>query len=281
MITGKKSRAPTLSHLARTIFRNAERHNVFGAAAELAYYFTLSLFPMLIFLTSLVGFLSGPRESILGGMSKVMPPDALGAVKAALDDAVSNRGGGLLSIGILGTIWAASAGVSALMSTLNTVFDVRETRSYWRVKAIAIALTLAISLLVLDGVILVMFGDQFGNWAGAKLKLGGSMTQVVSVLDYVIGLLLLLAGIQVTYYFGPNTTQEWRWITAGGIFAVFAGVVVSVAFSIYLRFAPSYSATYGSLGAVIVLMLWLYLMGLVIMLGAEVNREWEKLKPGI
>src|SRR5262249_8624376 len=163
------------------------------------------------------------------------------------------------------------AGVSALTSTLNTVFEVKETRSYWRVKAIAVALTLALSLLVVLGIVLVMFGDRFGTWAAGRLKLGSSMTICLAVVNYFVGLGLLLGGLQVTYYFGPNKKQEWRWITPGAFAAVVAALIVSILFSIYLRYAPSYSATYGSLGAVVVLMLWLYLMGLVIMLGAEID----------
>jgi len=204
-----------------------------------------------------------------------MPPDAITIVRAALDDVVNNRGGGLISIGILGTLWAASSGVSALISTLNTVFEVKETRSYWKVKAIAIVLTLALSLLVVIGVVLIMFGDRVGAWAAGLLGLGNSMTVCLEILNYILGLLLLLAGLHLTYYFGPNTKRHWRWITPGAVFAVLATISASILFSLYLRVAPSYSATYGSLGAVIVLMLWLYLMGIVIMLGAEINAELD------
>jgi membrane protein len=266
----------TLAGLARNVWLEANNDNVFGAAAELAYYFMLALFPMLIFLTSLVGFLSGPRDAILNGLSTAMPPDAMSIVRATLDDAVSNRGGGLISIGILGAVWAASSGVSALISTLNTVFDVKERRSYWKVKATALALTLALSLLVVDGVLLIMFGDRFWIWVAGRLDAGGATRLVLQVLNYLVGLVLMLAGLQVVYYFGPDTKQRWRWITPGAVFAVPAAIAVSIGLSIYLRFAPSYSATYGSLGAVVVLMLWLYLMGLVIMFGAEINDQIEK-----
>jgi membrane protein len=261
---------------AASIWRRTNDHNVFGAAAELAYYFMLALFPMLIFLTSLVSSFSGARQSIIGALSRVMPGDAMGLVSAALDDAISKRSGGLISIGILGTIWAASAGVSALTSTLNRVFDVKETRSYLRVKGIAIALTLALSVLVVIGILLVMFGDRFGTWAAGRLHLGSFLAVGLAVLDYAVGFGLLLAGLEVAYYFGPNKKRRWRWVTPGAFLAVAAVLIVSIMFSIYLRFAPSYSATYGSLGAFVVLMVWLYLMSLVIMLGAEIDSEGEK-----
>jgi membrane protein len=268
----------TTLDFAKSIWRRTSDHNIFGAAAELAYYFMLALFPMLIFLTSLLSSLSGARKSIFDALSQVMPPDAMGIVNAALDDAISKRSGGLISIGILGTIWAASAGVSALTSTLNTVFDVKETRSYWRVKAISVGLTLALSLLVVVGVLLVMFGDRFGSWVAERLQLGGFLTVGLAVLNYLVGFGLLLAGLQVTYYFGPNKKRQWRWVTPGAFAAVVAALIVSIGFSIYLRFAPSYSATYGSLGAVVVLMLWLYLMGLMIMLGAEIDSQSQTIE---
>ena len=274
MVTSRTT--STTLGFAASIWRRTNDHNVFGAAAELAYFFMLALFPMLIFLTSLVSSFSGARQSILGALSRVMPGDAMGIVRAALDDAISNRSGGLISIGILGTIWAASAGVSALNSTLNTVFDVKETRPYWRVKGIAIALTLALSVLVVIGLLLVMFGDRFGTWAAGRLHLSGFLTVGLAVLDYVVGFGLLLAGLEVAYYFGPNKKRQWRWVTPGAFVAVAAVLIVSIMFSIYLRFAPSYSATYGSLGAFVVLMVWLYLMSLVIMLGAEIDSQREE-----
>src|SRR5215472_1480762 len=178
MVTSRTT--STTLGFAASIWRRTNDHNVFGAAAELAYFFMLALFPMLIFLTSLVSSFSGARQSILGALSRVMPGDAMGIVRAALDDAISNRSGGLISIGILGTIWAASAGVSALTSTLNTVFDVRETRSYWEVKGTALALTLTLSLLVMLGIVLVMFGDRLGTWAAGRWQLGGSMTVLLA-----------------------------------------------------------------------------------------------------
>jgi len=251
-------------------------HNVSGAAAQLAYFFMLALFPMLIFLTSMVGFLPGARDSILAALSRVMPPDAIGIVRIALDDAVSKRGGGLISIGILGAIWAASAGVSALIETLNAAFEVKESRPYWRVKPIALALTLALALLVLLGVVLIMFGDRFGGWAAHRLGLDRINRALIQICNYLVGLVLMTVGLDVAYYFGPDARQQWRWVSPGAVFAVFAGVLTSVLFSIYLRVAPSYSATYGSLGAIVVLMLWLYLMGIVILVGAEINAEVDK-----
>ena len=263
----------TLKELAVRTWKEANEDNVFGRAAELAYYFLLALFPMLLFLTSLVGFLPGAQENIINSVGKVAPPQVMDVVRQFMRDVVENRSGGLLSIGILATLWAASNGVSAVMETLNTAYDAKESRAFVKKRVVAIGLTVALSVLVVGGTVLIMFGDRFAEWLGGALGLGAAFTTAWKVLDYIMGLGLLFLGIQLIYYFGPNVKQRWRWITPGAVFAVAGLIVSSLAFSLYLRYAPDYSATYGSLGAVIILMLWLYILGLVLLVGGEVNSE--------
>jgi membrane protein len=263
----------TFKELAVRTWRETNEDNILGRAAELAYYFLLALFPMLIFLTSLVGFLPGLREAIFTALSKFVPGEAMRLVSETISDVTRNRSGGLISFGVLGALWAASGGVTAVMGTLNTAYDAREERSFWKVRLIAIGLTVMLALLVVGGTALVMFGDRFAVWFGERLGMGPSFTVIWGVIHYLVGLALLFLGLELIYYFGPNVEQDWKWVTPGAVFAVVSMVVASLLFSLYLRFAPDYSATYGSLGAVIVLMLWLYLMGAVILIGGEVNAE--------
>jgi membrane protein len=263
----------TLKELAVRTWKESNEDNVFGGAAELAYYFLLALFPMLIFLVSIVGFVSGLQESIFESLASVVPGDAMALVRDTLRDVMVNRSGGLLSFGLLGTIWAASSGVSAVISTLNVAYDAKETRSFIKLKATAVGMTIALAILFIGGTGLIMFGDKFADWLSASLGLGPAFATAWHVLDYILGLGMLFFGIQLVYYFGPNVKQKWQWITPGAVFAVGAIILGSLAFSLYLRFAPSYSATYGSLGAVIILMLWLYLLGLVVLFGGEINSE--------
>jgi membrane protein len=270
----------TLKELAVRTWKESNEDNVFGRAAELAYYFLLALFPMLIFLTSLVGFLPGAQENIISSIGKVAPGQVMDIVRQFMHDVVENRSGGLLSFGILATLWAASNGVSAVMETLNTAYDAKEGRSFIKKRVVAIGLTMTLSVLIVGGTILIMFGDRFAEWIGGALGLGATFTTAWKILDYVIGLGLLFLGIQLIYYLGPNVKQAWRWITPGAIFAVAGLILSSLAFSLYLRYAPDYSATYGSLGAVIILMLWLYIMGLVLLVGGEVNSEIEHAATG-
>jgi membrane protein len=263
----------TFKELAVRTWREANEDNILGRAAELAYYFLLALFPMLIFLTSLVGFLPGLREAIFTALGKFVPGEAMRLVSETISDVTRHRSGGLISFGVLGALWAASGGVTAVMGTLNAAYDAREERSFWKIRLIAISLTVMLALLVMGGTALVMFGDRFAVWFGERLGMGPSFTVIWGVIHYLVGLALLFLGLELIYYFGPNVEQDWKWVTPGAVFAVVSMVVASLLFSLYLRFAPDYSATYGSLGAVIVLMLWLYLMGAVILIGGEVNAE--------
>lgn len=263
----------TITELAKRSWREMNDDNVWGRAAELAYYFLLALFPMLIFLISLVGFLPDAQTAIFHALARVMPGDAMKLVSETINDVTSNRSGGLLSFGVLGALWAASGGVTAVMGTLNEAYDAKEERSFWKMRLIAIGLTIALALLVVGGVVLIMFGDKFSAWLAAQWGLGQSFARVWHAVDFVLGFALVFLGLQVIYYFGPNVKQAWQWVTPGAVFAVLSLLLTSLLFTLYLRFAPSYSATYGSLGAVIVLMLWLYLMGLVVLIGGEINSE--------
>jgi membrane protein len=261
----------TLKELMSKTWRHINTDDVYGASAQLAYYFLLALFPMLIFLTSLVGFIPEVQQSIFNAVGRVFPAQTVGIVTGTMQDIVTNRSGKLLSFGILGTIWAASGGVAALMGTLNLAYHVKEWRSFWKVRLIAIGLTVMLSFLIIGGIVLLIFVDKFSVWLTTLLGLGESFVLFWAVAEYLLGLFFLLIGIDSIYYFAPNIKLRWRLVTPGGLFALVALIVSSHLFSLYLRYAPSYSVTYGSLGAVIVLMIWLYLMGMTLLVGGEIN----------
>jgi membrane protein len=263
----------TAWELTKRTWSETNEDNVFGSAAELAYYFLLALFPMLIFLTSLVGFMPDAQQRIFHALGQVMPGEAMRLVDQTIHDVVQNRSGGLLSFGVLGTLWAASGGAAAVMNTLNVAYDAQEKRSFWKVRLIALGLTIMLALLVVGGAVLIMFGDRFSEWTAQRFGFGTAFTVAWGVLDYLLGLALLFLGIQLIYYFGPNIKQQWRWITPGAVFAVLSLIATSLLLSLYLRYGPSYSATYGSLGAVVVLMLWFYLLGAIVLIGGEINSE--------
>ena len=269
----KKVAHLTIKELALRTWRESLEDNVAGAAAELAYYFLLALFPLLIFLTSIIGFLPGADNSLLVGLERALPPDAMKLVREVLDDVVSHRSGGLLSFALIGTLWAASSGVASLMDALNIAYDATETRPFWKRRLAAIALTLIFTLLVVGGSGLIMIGHRLGAWLEHALKLSAALAFISTVLGYLTGIGLLLAGIGALYYFGPDIKPAERRVMPGALFAATGVVIGSLLFSLYLRVAPSASATYGSLGAVVTLMLWLYLIGLLLIVGGEINSE--------
>ena len=265
-----------IKELARRIWKEAGEDNVTSRAAELAYYFLLALFPLLIFLLSLVSFIPSAQEIIFRWLTRLVPRDAMRVIDDWVETVFSTRSGGLLSFGIIFTLWAASTGMAALMKALNSAYEVKEGRPFWKARLVALCLTVALCLLVIGGATLITFGDQFANRLADWLGVGSQFQIIWPFIRYILGLFMLVIGLESIYYFAPNARQRWKWITPGAIFAVVTFVAVSYLFSLYLRFAPSYDATYGSLGAVIILMLWLYLTGLIVFIGAEINSEIDK-----
>ncbi|MEP7339221.1 MAG: YihY/virulence factor BrkB family protein [Acidobacteriota bacterium] len=263
----------TAKNLAKELWLDLTEINLTGGAAELAYYFILALFPMLIFLTSLVGFLPNVRENIFFALAKVTPGEASMLIGQTLNDVVINRSGGLLSFGVLGALWAGSGGVSSLINGLNAVYRVKEGRSFVRVRLISIGLTALISVLVIGGTLLVTFGGKLVTWLAIRFGMTRFGEALTGVTNYTLSLILVTIGIAIIYRGAPNVRQKWRWVMPGAVFSVAAIIILSFLFSIYVRYAPSYSATYGSLGAAIVLLLWLYLVGLVLLFGGDINAK--------
>ncbi len=266
----------TLIDLAFEVYEKAYKDHAFGRAAELAYFFLLALFPFLIFLLSAFSFMPGLQEALLDWFARLMPPEAMYLVTGWVNSVISDSSGSLLSIGLLGALWAASKGMKAVIFALNTAYDVEEERSYWKTKIIAPGLTLSLSVFIVGGQVLIMFGDWLAIWLTNLLGLGDRLVTLGQYIDYLLGLLLLLIGVGLLYHFAPNRKRKWRLITPGAIFAVAGSVIVSILFSQYLRFAPKHNAVYGSLGAVIVLLLWLYLWGLALFIGGEINSVIER-----
>jgi membrane protein len=266
----------TFKQLAARMWHEASADNASGHAAELAFYFLLAFFPLLIFLLSVLGFWPEAQQLLVKYLAQAMPPEATELMRSWVKNVASQSSGGLLSFSLLASLWAASSGLSALMGVLNVAYEVEEGRPWWKARLVAIGLVLALTVFVLGGALLIIFGDKLAAWLAGWFGLGAVFTTVWPYVDYLIGLVLLTFGIGVIYYYAPNVDLSWRWLTPGAIFAVVMAVLASLLFSLYLNYGPGYSATYGSLGAVVVLMLWLYLLSLAIFMGGEINSEVER-----
>ncbi len=264
--------------LAVRSWKSINEDDVFGRAAGLSYYFMLALFPLLLFLLSLFGLLAGPgselRANLLQMLGRAIPASASQLIYKTVDEVTRNSGGGKLTFGLLAALWAASNGISAIMESLNIAYHVKETRSWIRKHLVSVGLTVALSVLVTTALALVLYGGKIADFVVGHFGLGHPFKIAWLILQWPIVVAFMLVGYALIYYFAPNLDEPaWAWVTPGALVGFSLWVVASVAFRVYLHFFNSYSATYGSLGAVIILMLWLYLTGAAILVGGEVNSE--------
>ena len=273
--------ALTLNSRIKRILRRINNDEVFGRAAQLSYYFLLALFPLLLVLINLLGFMAQQgtefRSKLISYLGAVMPGNAVALVHSTLDEISAASSSGKLSLGLLAALWAASNGMGAISQTLNTAYNVRETRPWWKVRLISVMLTIALSILIISALSIVLYGGSIGEALATRYGFGQVFTSLWSILQWPIALAFALATFNLIYNLAPNLSWARRkWFTPGGIVGVALWLLISFAFRAYLHYFDSYSVTYGSLGALIVLMLWFYLTGVAILIGGEVNCEWDE-----
>ncbi len=273
------------------VWARTQEDAIVDRAAQLSYYFLLALFPLLLFLTTLFGYIDGAgshlRHKLISYLGDVVPSAALHLVVVTIDEVTNARGGGKLSFGLLVALWAASSGVNAMGQALNAAYDVDETRPWWKLRLISIALTVALAVLIISALLIVLYGGRLGHSLAALIHEGYAFSVVWRILQWPICLAFVFTAFSLIYQFAPNvgakrrgkrlpaSDYRRRWLSPGVVVAVLLWLIVSLGFRLYLHFFNSYSATYGSLGALIILMFWFYLTGAVILLGGEVNCEWE------
>lgn len=285
------SRLLSKDFLAR-VWTKANEDEILGRSAQLSYYFLLALFPLLLFLITLFGYFNGAgsvlRDQLISYLASIVPASALQLVIATIDEVTAARGGGKLTFGLLAALWAASSGMIAIGQSLNSVYEFRETRPWWKVRLISIALTVALSALIIVALLIVLYGGRLGDFIGALLNLGGAFASIWKIVQYPIALIFIFIAFSLIYRLAPNVTSriplaDYRrrsW-SPGVLIAVVLWLLVSLGFRLYLHFFNSYSATYGSLGALIILMLWFYLTGLAILLGGEIDYALENESQGL
>jgi membrane protein len=274
----------SLAALKRTALA-FQKNDGTGLAAQLAYYLILALFPLILVFFSVLGTFSSPElaNSLLGYFGRVLPGQVYGLIEAYMGGILSGdkEAPGLLSFGVLGTLWAASGAFSALINALNKAYGVEESRPFWKVKLLAVLMTLALSGIVLAAVVLLVFGPQIGAAISGYFGLDAVFDVVWNVVRWGVALLFLMLTVALIYYVAPDVEQPLRWITPGGIFGVLLWVLASMGFSFYVGNFGSYNETYGSIGAVIVLLLYLYISSLAILFGAELNATLVRMKEEI
>jgi membrane protein len=286
-------RLPSKDFLAR-VWARANEDEIFGRSAQLSYYFLLALFPLLFFLITLFGYFAGAGSSLqhklITYLGSVIPGSAVHLVTATIEEVVAARGGGKLWFGLLAALWAASSGMNALGQTLNAAYDVPETRPWWKVRLISVALTVALAILIISALLIVLYGGRLGNFLAGFVHEGDAFSITWKILQWPIAIAFVFIAFSLIYHFAPDlaarrrsrrlaaSDYRRRWLSPGVFVAVMLWLLVSLGFRAYLHFFNSYSATYGSLGALIILMLWFYLTGAAILLGGEINCELESPK---
>ena len=259
------------NEIVRRTWSEIRTDDVFGRAAQLAYYFFLALFPFLICVIatlSVFGTADRGRSLLFGLLARVLPPSAYEVIANTFGAILHASGPLKMSAGIIASIWSASLGMGAIMNTLNAAYGVQESRSILRQYLVAMGLTLALGFLVVLSTLTVIAGDDIA----IALALPHKASYVWRVAEWPLAIGLLLFGFAVIYYFAPDLKgRRWHWLSPGGILAVLIVVLVSLALRLYLHFAKNYTAAYGSLGGVIVLLLCFYLGGVAVLSGGVLN----------
>ncbi|QJQ21905.1 YihY/virulence factor BrkB family protein [Pseudomonas sp. SK] len=245
-------------------------------ASALAYQALFSLFPFLLFLIALIGFLHLPDFfSWLRLQSElVLPPQALEQVNPVIDQLQQSKGG-LLSVGIVIALWTASAGVRLMMSAMNAAYDVPEGRPAWKRLPLSIIYTVGLAGMLLVAAALMVLGPQVMEWIAAQVGMQEFIVTLWTVLRWPVIVILLMVAVAVIYYVMPDVKQEFRFITPGSVLAVVVWIVASLGFAYYVKTFADYNAMYGSIGAIIVLLLYFYISAAVLLLGAEMNAVIE------
>lgn len=270
---------------AKKVYEKFVAEEVTTNAAQVAFYFIFALFPLLLVLLNIIGFFlgaaEGVKEELFMYLQQVAPPSAVTLVQDTINEITSEGGGGKLTFGVVLALWSASAGVDNIRIALNDVYDLEETRPWWKYKLVSVLLTLGIALLIFLALGIVFYGGQFLNLLVSPLGLEISSTFILTAFSIgIVGIALVLS-FALLYNFAPNHDPwEWHWITPGAVTAIVLWIVLSLGFRLYLAYFDSYSKTYGSLGAIIVLLLWLYLTAMVILIGGIVNSVVEKKTKG-
>jgi membrane protein len=254
--------------------RKVLENDCLGLAGQLAYFILLSLFPFLMFLVSLVVIVTSDPEatlrSLTGTLDDLLPEDAVGLLTDYIDRTLRNTTFGLLFVGILTTLWSGGAAASALIKTANRAYELRETRPLWKLWSISVLMVLSFMLLI-AALSLVVFSPNAGGYVQRLTGLSDALLALWGTLRWALAFLILTLALAILYYLAPNADLPFRWITPGGFVATILMLVSGLALRFYVANVGHYDQIYGQLGAVIVLMFWLYVTNLMVLVGAETN----------
>ena len=267
---------------AKKVAAGVLEHECMGSAAQIAYYLLFATFPLLLSLTSLPAFLPVPNLTLwlLNMLAAIAPTEAVDLMRVSAARAVTRQHSDLFTFGVVASVWAGANAVEAIMQGLNRVQGLRESRPFWKTRGIAILLAVDVTIVAVLGLLALWFGARVSRWWDVRGGLGPLPVQVWDAARWPLVLVLLMGAIDQLYFIGPAVRPRWRWITPGSVVAVLGWIGASLGLSAYVRHVGSYNATYGSIGAVIILLTWMYLTAFLILLGAQINVTAEEGRAG-
>lgn len=275
MFNGFRLGEPLLNLLIKT-GKEVIDDDCFGIAAQLAYYFALALFPALLFVVALASYLPFPViNDVVNALAPIAPPEVLTIIRKQLESIVAGEQTSLLTIGILGALWSSSGAMTSIVSALNKAYDTPESRPWWKVRLLAIGLTITLVVFVLLSFTIIVAGPNAGHWLTQWFGLSAAFDTVWTVVRWPLTFALATSGIAIVFYYAPDADQDWVWITPGSIATTILWVLFSMVFRIYVTRVGDYAATYGALAGAAILLLWLYFSGLALLIGGELNSEIE------
>lgn len=250
-----------------------EDDEVTALGAQMTYYFILAFFPFLIFLMSMVRYTPLTNDEVLGNLMEFFPEASALLITDIIQEIMLQRSDALISIGMIATFWAASNGITSLIKGLNRAYDEAETRPWWKIKGIALLFTMAVAVVILVAFTLLVFGHLLGEQLSRLLRVGdpGHFEAVWHVIKYVIPGSVMVIVFMFLYRYVPNRRLTFRGVVPGSLFASIGWIVTSLLFSFYVNNINNYSGTYGSIGGIIVLLIWLYLSSILILIGGQIN----------
>jgi len=259
----------------RATCKDVDRHHTLQMSAALSYYYALALFPALIFLSAVVTYIPIPNlfDQALYLISQIVPADSMDLVRKVLSDVISPNRGAFLSFGLIVTLWSMSTGFAAAIEALNISYDVEEARPFWKTWPLAVGLAFLTGFLLLVALAVMIAGPYCGVWLCTKLHLSRIVAAVWPFIHWTVAIGFNVLAVEALYYLAPNVKQRFKATLPGAVLAVACWLLLSYGLGVYFRRFAYLNKVYGSLGAVVGLMIWLNGNQFVMLVGAQLNAE--------
>ncbi|KWX71437.1 YihY/virulence factor BrkB family protein [Paenibacillus jilunlii] len=267
----KNSAAGRAFSFSKQLYQKIKLDDVQGISAQLTYYLILSLFPFLIFIMTLIGYAHISVEDKIRDLEQIMPGEAISIIEEIVKDVAEGRSQALLSFGMLATLWAASKGINAIIKGLNRAYDIEESRVFWKIRGIAFLATLFIGLVVLLSILLLVLGTWLKTQVFLLIDLPYGFQKIWDLLQYAVPLFVMFAVFTLLYWIAPSRRLTLKEVMPGAMFATLGWIITSILFSVYVNQFSNFTETYGSLGGVMILLIWLYISSIIILAGGEIN----------